>query len=409
MNNRLLPISTISKRKVNSVTQSPDDICPRPDEVPPQRTRPFAAPIFPASVYRCESPDQAQQLLEGALPGHVYQRDGHPNAEMLAEKCRQLHRAQRAAITSSGMAAMALAVLSQLECGDHLVVSRRLYGRSLALLAQETARLGVGCTAVDTCDLQATASQITAKTKMLVVETIANPTLRVADIAALADVAERRRVALLVDNTFATPVLCRPLECGAGLVLESISKMMNGHSDVMLGLLCGHEPLWDRVPWVLSTWGLASSPFDCWLGGRGLATLHLRVERASQNAQQAAELLASHAKVERVDYPGLPSHADHQLATRQFGGRFGSVVTFHLAGGRAAAEAFIQAAQRIAFCPSLGEVSTTLSHPESTSHRGLTPHDRQALGISGGTIRLSLGVESYQYVRDALSEGLSVL
>jgi cystathionine beta-lyase/cystathionine gamma-synthase len=388
------------------MNDKPDDICPRPDQLPPQPTWPYAAPIYPASVWCCESTDQAEQMLNGSLAGYVYQRDNHPNADMFGEKCRLLHQAERAAVASSGMAAMAAAMLSQLKQGDHIVVSNQLYGRSITLLRQESARLGIESTIVDTCDLAATAAAFTQQTKLVVVETIANPILRVADLAALAELAHGRGALLLVDNTFATPALCRPLSLGADLAMESVSKMMNGHSDVMLGVLCGREANWQRVPAVLASWGLASSPFDCWLASRGLATMHLRVDRACDNALRAAKFLSSHENVERVDYPGLPAHPDHELASRQFNGQFGTIVTFRLAGGRPAADAFIKAARRIAFCPSLGEVSTTLSHPESTSHRSLSPEQRSALGITGGTIRLSLGVESSDFVIDALTEGL---
>ena len=389
------------------MTDRPDDICPRIDELPSQVARPAAPPIFPASVYVCESTDQAQQLLEDGLSGYVYQRDGHPNADLFADKCRQLHGSQCAAVTSSGMAALALAVLSQLENGDHIVISNQLYGRSTLLLKTETARLGVACSEVDTCDLDATRSAIRPNTKLLVVETIANPLLRVADIASLAEVAHEAGASLLVDNTFATPIHCQPLKLGADLVLESVSKSINGHSDVMLGLLCGDKLRWERVPLVLSAWGLASSPFDCWLASRGLATLALRMERASSNALAASVVLSKRSDVQRVDYPGLPGHVDHVLAKRQFVGGFGAVVTFHLPGGRSAADAFISAAKRIPFCPSLGEAATTLSHPQSTSHRGLTNEQQQHLGISGGTIRLSVGVESIDFVREVLEEGLA--
>ena len=248
---------------------------------------------------------------------------------------------------------------------------------------------------------------ITPQTKLLLAETIANPLLEVADIAALAEVAHRRGVVLLIDNTFASPILCRPLELGADLVMESLTKTMNGHSDVVLGLLCGREAIWQRVPAVLSAWGLASSPFDCWLAQRGLATAHLRIERACHNALIAAEfLLTQSPTVAQVDYPGLAEHPQHALARRQFGDLFGTIVTFRLAGGRPAADAFIAAATRIPFCPSLGELSTTLSHPETTSHRGLTADQRAALGITGGTIRLSVGTESAEFILAALAEGL---
>ncbi|HEY2147896.1 MAG TPA: aminotransferase class I/II-fold pyridoxal phosphate-dependent enzyme [Pirellulales bacterium] len=385
----------------------PDDICPAPAAVSKQPTEPLVAPIFASSVYICGDPLQAEAMLAGKIPGHVYRRDGHPNAEILAEKCRQLHGAPRAAITASGMAATALALVSQCRQGDHVVLSNQMYGRSLLLLSDEAERLGIAATVVDTCDLGGTTAAFRPNTKLLVVETITNPLLRVSDIRSLAEIAHRRGALLLVDNTFASPVLCRPLEFGADLVLESLTKIMNGHSDVMLGALCGREENWQRVPNVLSTWGWSAAPWDCWLATRGIGTLHLRVERASQNALAAARFLAQQATVDVVHYPGLETHPNHALAERQFGGRFGSMVSFTLGGGTTAAERFIKSAKQIPFCPSLGELSTTLTHPESTSHRAMTPAARNALGIKGGTIRLSVGTESIEFVISALSEGLS--
>lgn len=384
----------------------PDDLCPRP--VPPRelRTIPHSPPIYLASVYECASPAEAETLLAGGGEGYVYQRDGNPNTDMLAEKCRALHGAERAAITATGMGALAVAMLSQLASGDHVVLSKFLYGRTTQLLTTEAQRIGVASTIVDTCDLAAVRAAMHAQTKLVVVETIANPLLQVADIAGLADVVHAAGAKLLVDNTFATPCLCKPLELGADFVWESITKMMNGHSDVILGLLCGRERDWARVPTVLSAWGLAAAPFESWLALRGIATLALRMERACNNALAAAEFLTGHAAVAEVYYPGLTQHPQHLLAQQQFAGRYGSMLAFRLRGGREAADTFIAGAQEIPFCPSLGEVSTTLSHPESTSHRGLTPAARAALGIDGGTIRLSVGCESPEFVIRALAQGL---
>lgn len=346
-------------------------------------------------------------LLAGKEPGYVYQRDGNPNTDMLAEKCAALHGAERAAITATGMGALSVALLSQLCSGDHVVLSRFLYGRTTQLLTAEAERLGLSSTIVDTCDLAAVQQALTPQTKLVVVETIANPLLQVADIAGLAQISHAVGAKLLVDNTFATPCLCRPLEHGADFVWESITKMMNGHSDVILGLLCGYERDWQRVPTVLSAWGFAAAPFESWLALRGIATLALRMERACANALAAATFLSNHAAIAEVYYPGLATHPQHALAQTQCGDRFGSMVAFRLRGGRAAADAFITRAQDIPFCPSLGEVSTTLSHPESTSHRGLTPAARAALGIDGGTIRLSVGCESAEFVLQALAQGLA--
>ncbi|HND55755.1 MAG TPA: PLP-dependent transferase, partial [Pirellulaceae bacterium] len=289
----------------------PENICPRPVDPVPLPTHPHSSAIYPTSVWVCDSPDQAGRLLSGTMPGYVYQRDGHPNADQFAAKCAELHVADRVAVTSSGMAALSAAVLSQLQAGDHIVVSDKLYGRSLLLFGAECARLGMSSTVVDTCDLAATARAIQPTTRMLVVETIANPLLQVADIGALAELCRPNQIKLLVDNTFASPALCRPLTLGADLVMESVTKMMNGHSDVMLGILAGGEHDWQRVPLVTSAWGLASSPFDCWLATRGLTTMALRMERACATALTAAEFLAGRGEVELVHYPGLSSHAQH--------------------------------------------------------------------------------------------------
>ncbi len=386
----------------------PSDLCPRPQPLPPLATQPHSPPIYLASVWATGSPQQADDLLAGREPGYVYQRDGHPNAHLLSEKLRLLHTADRGAVTGSGMGALATALLARLETGDHVVIGSRVYGKTLALFGGEASRLGISLTAVDTCDPAAVEAAIRPTTRLLVAETIANPLLEVADIAALAEIAHGRNTALLVDNTFASPILCRPLELGADLVMESLTKTLNGHSDVILGFLGGRDDVWDRVPQVISTWGLASSPFDCWLAERGLATAHLRIERACHNALAAAEFLQTQQpQVAEVYYPGLPAHPQHALAARQFGGLFGTIVSFRLAGGRAAADTFIDDAKQIPFCPSLGEVSTTLSHPETTSHRGLTAEQRTSLGITGGTIRLSVGTESAEFIRSALAEGLA--
>ncbi len=387
----------------------PEDIGPRPGRVAPQPTEPLNPPIYLSSVYRCENPTQADAMLGGQTPGHVYIRDGHPNAELLAEKCRLLHGAERAAIVASGMSALAVALLAHCRHGDRIIVGRQLYGRSHRLLIDEAARLGVTATQVETTDLAATAAALGRGATLLVVETITNPLLRVADLTRLAGMAHAAGARLVVDNTFASPALCQPLALGADLVVESLTKIMNGHSDVLLGLLCGREAAWARVPGVIATWGFTAAPFDCWLAERGLGTLHLRMERAAANALAAAKFLCGRGEIESVSYPGLSEHPDHRLAERQLGGRFGSIVAFTLHGGAAAATQFIAAAKNIPFCPSLGELSTTLTHPESTSHRGMPPADRQALGIHGGTIRLSVGVESPAFVLAALAEGVDAV
>jgi cystathionine beta-lyase/cystathionine gamma-synthase len=396
-------------------TASIDDLCVRPDEPRPMPTEPQVAPLYTAAVYRCASPDQADAMLAGREAGYVYSRDRHPNGDLLAERIAALHGAARAIVCGSGMGALSAVALAVLRSGDHVVVGDQLYGRTYGLFEGELSRFGVAATRVDACDKAAVERAIRAETKLVVVETITNPLVRVVDIRALADLTHGRGARLLVDNTFASPALCRPLALGADWVMESLTKIMNGHSDVLLGAVCGPAPGWERIPSVVATYGLSAPPFDCWMAARGIGTLAIRAERASANALAAARYLAEQKACEAVYYPGLPTHPDHDLARRQFGNRgvagseylFGSMLAFTLRGGRAAAERFIGAAKQIPFCPSLGDLSTTLSHPESTSHRGLTSEQRAALEITGGTIRLSVGIESPEHVVAALAEGFA--
>ncbi|MCA9186714.1 MAG: PLP-dependent transferase [Pirellulaceae bacterium] len=399
----------------------PEDECVRGVEVSASVTQPHAAPIFLSSVYRCVDTQQADAIAEQRAEGFVYRRDAHPNATMLAHKCSSIHGAAWAHVTSSGMGALAALLLAEMKAGEHLVASRQMYGRSLQLLETERVRGTCDYSLVDISNEDDVGAAMRENTRWVLAETISNPSLRVCDIRELADLAHRHQARLAIDNTFASPMLCRPLELGADVVWESASKIINGHGDVILGWLCGTDETTHRqqlghraeltslssnVAAAISTYGLASSPFDCWLALRGLATLPLRCERAVDNARRAAEMLQGHAQVLTVLYPGLANHVDHPLAQRQFGGRGGYVVTFTLQGGRAAVDQFMRAAEKLPFCPSLGDVNSTVSHPMSTSHRQLNAAAQQSLGIDGGTIRLSLGTESWDWLEEVLRAAL---
>ena len=378
-------------------------------------TAALAPPIYPATVYACESPQQAAELLAGQTDGFIYSRDGHPNSDMLAEQCKAWHAAEQAAITGSGMAALALALLSQLQQGDHVLISHQLYGRTLGLFTTEAARLGIEATEVDTCDLDAVRKAMQKTTRLVIAETIANPMLQVADIAGLAEIAHSSGGRLLIDNTFASPVLCRPLNLGADLVVESMTKIMNGHSDVILGCLCGKSAVWERVPLAATTWGFFASPLSCWLAMRGMATLDLRVRQAASTTLQLAEQLVDLPALSEVRYPGLPSDASHSLAEKQFATTdgvigFGNILTLRLMDNVQAAEKFICAVSpHIPFCPSLGDLKTTLSHPESTSHREISADQRTKLGIYPETIRLSVGLEGASEIFAHLDRGLQAI
>jgi len=399
---------------------------------------PSRSPIHVSTAYACDSPQMADSILGGNHPGFAYQRDGHPNAETLKAICSRLHQGNceepiMSTITSSGMAAMTLAVAGNLESGDHVLLSNRMYGKTIFLVSNEFRRFGIESSTADMCDLNSVASKCTPRTRMLVTETISNPQLRLVDLPALADIAHENDAQLLVDNTFATPVVCRPFDFGADLVLESITKFMNGHGDLMLGLLAAKESRWQKprtansnLDGVSSAWGLAASPFDCWLAERGISTLAVRMKTASDNADQIAKYLDSMIEaddspgnqpnqryVSKVIYPGIESSSDFSIGKKlfqQLDSRtcFANMLTIELSGGAPAAEKFIRHSP-IAFCPSLGECSTTLSHPASTSHRHLSDAERAGLGISSGTIRLSIGLESTEYLKTAIQQGLEGL
>jgi cystathionine beta-lyase/cystathionine gamma-synthase len=245
--------------------------------------------------------------------------------------------------------------------------------------------------------------------RVLLVETVSNPLLRVADLEALGDIAYTRGVKLVVDNTFATPVLFRPLDHGADLAMESLTKIISGHSDITLGVLAGNDAdLLPGVTQIVSTWGLAANPFDCWLCDRALPTLDLRVRAASRNAIALADWLAGQPGVSRVVFPARPDHPDHAVAKRLLGSEFGHMLCFELAGGREAVNRFMRHAPAIPFSPSLGHFGTTISHPDTTSHRYESPAEKRRQGITDGLIRLSVGIEPLEQIEREMKKGLAL-
>jgi len=367
---------------------------------PRSATSPLVPPIVPSVVFVARDADQMNGVYEGREQGFTYAREGSPNAEQLAGKIAALEDAECGLVTSSGMSAVAAIVLGLLKAGDHVVAGNQLYGRSLRLVSQELPRLGFATDLVDATDAAAVERAIRPSTRMVLVEVVSNPLLRVADIAALGAMARSRGVVLVVDNTFPTPLALQPLLLGAHVVFHSITKMLAGHSDVTLGVVCGSRELMSPIRDTIVTWGLNGSPFDCWLAERGMNTLELRVARANANAAALADVLARESAVRQVFYPGRADHPDHAVARRLFGDRFGNMVTFELGGGRDAVNRFMHALQSVPFAPTLGDVSTMISHPGVTSHRGLTPDAREALGIREGTIRVSVGVEEFSLLED---------
>jgi cystathionine beta-lyase/cystathionine gamma-synthase len=370
-------------------------------------TTPLVTPIYQSSVYTIPDLDALDAIMNDGEPGFIYARDAHPNARLLAKLLAQAESAEWGVITGSGMAAISAIVLATVQQGQRILASNRLYGRTVQLFTQELGRFGVTTDYVDCNDLAAVQASLQKKPKLLFVETMSNPLVRVVDIAALAEMAHEHGALLVVDNTFATPILTKPMELGADLVMESLTKMIAGHSDVTLGLVCANDA--DTLPAInaaVSIWGLASNPFDCWLAERGLATLELRMNAACQNAAALADWLAEQPGVSRVWYPSRADHPDRAIAERVLQGGFGHMLCFELAGGRDAVNRFIHAAPGIPFSPSLGHATTTLSHPATTSHRYVSPAEKKRQGITDGLVRLSVGVEPLERIRAEMAKGL---
>ncbi len=374
--------------------ESPATTCARPPDLRPSATRPVSPPIALSSVYEVADLAQVDAIYEGRESGFIYARDAHPNASQLAAKVAAIEGAEAGLVCGSGMAAEAAVFLGHLDAGDHVALSEGLYGRTSGLVGRELARFGIESSTFDAARPETLRAALRSRTRLAFVESISNPLMRVADVSGLAEVARQAGVALAVDHTFA-PLLNRPLDLGADLVVHSATKLIGGHSDVTLGLVVGRKATIDRLANLASTFGLTGNPFDSWLALRGLSTLALRVERTSANALDLAGRLERHPAVASVLYPGLASHPDHALAARIFPSGFGAMLSLDL-GSRDRADAFIRALEHIPYAPSLGDVSTTLSHPTTTSHRFQTPEQWATQGITPGLIRLSVGIEDVE-------------
>jgi cystathionine beta-lyase/cystathionine gamma-synthase len=370
-------------------------------------TVPLVPPLYQSSVYTIPDLDALDRLYNAEDSGFIYARDSHPNAKRLADCISSLEHANWSLICGSGMAALSAGILPLIRQGDRIVASNRLYGRTNQLLKQELNRFGVTTTIVDCSDLAAVESALKTPARLLLVETMSNPLCRLLDIEALAKVAHAHDCRLLVDNTFATPELVKPLDLGADLVMESLTKMMGGHADITLGSLSAKDAdLLVPAQAAASIWGLASNPFDCWLAERGLATLAVRMQAASANAAALADWLANQPGISQVIYPGRADHPEHDLANRLLRGRLGNMLCFELAGGRDSVNRFMRLATGIPFSPSLGSTQTTLSHPWTTSHRYESPAEKKRQGISEGLIRLSVGIEELPAIQAEFTKGL---
>ncbi|MBV2360949.1 aminotransferase class V-fold PLP-dependent enzyme [Thalassococcus sp. CAU 1522] len=380
----------------------------RPVVPPASVSTPVVSPIYPSVVYASDDPDGLDAQYEGGAAGYTYAREGHPNADLLARRIDALEGCSGGIVLGSGMAAVAAVLLGLCGAGDHVVGGNQLYGRSLRLMAEDLPRLGIATTLADPTDMAAVEAALRPETRLVLIEVVSNPTLRVADIEGIARLCRDRGVLLAVDNTFTTPLAVRPFALGADIVLHSVTKLLAGHSDVTLGWVAARDPdLAVRMRVFAVTTGMTPSPFDCWLAERGLATFALRFDAAQRNAAALADWLAGQAGVRRVLYPTRADHPDHNRAAALLGGQGCNMVSFEVAGGRKAANALARAADGVAFAPTLGDVGTTLSHAASSSHRALSPEARAAIGITEGFFRVSVGLEPLDALKTTFAAGLA--
>ena len=351
----------------------------RPDPV----SGAIMTPVYLTSTY-------VQDAL-GEHKGYEYARGKNPTREALERNVAALEGGRHGIAFSSGMGCLTSLMLL-LSSGDHVVCGENVYGGSFRLFDKVLSRFGLTFTYVDARDPQRVADAMTARTRMVLIETPTNPLMRLTDIAACAEIAHRGGALLLVDNTFASPFLQRPFEFGADVVWHSTTKYLNGHSDMVGGIaVLKDDDLATRLQFIANSAGAVPGPFDAWLALRGTKTLHLRVERSDANGRELARWLAERLGDERVIYPGLPSHPQHELALRQMSG-FGGMITLDL-GDKATAARMLNRVRVFALAESLGGVESLISHPASMTHASIEPERRAALGLTEGLVRLSVGVE----------------
>ena len=376
---------------------------------------PKVTPIYQTSVFKFASLAELEEYYTAPGRGgrYGYSRSEHPNAEELVAAVAQLEGvaggATAGVATGAGLSGLLAAVLAVCQAGDHVLCPAELYGGSVVLLSQELGRLGIATDYVPLADLYDLARHAKPTTRLVLAETLSNPLLTVLDGPRLAQACQAQGVLLLIDNSFASPVLSQPFSWGADLVWHSATKYLGGHSDVTAGLVLARDPaLAQRLRQVGGTLGLTLAPLESWLTLRGIKTLRLRVRQHSENALAVAQFLAAHPAVGQVFYPGLPTDPGHALAAAQLrGGWFGGMLSFRLADDTAVAvDAFIQRSQLFPLAPSLAGVSSSLSYPLATSHRHIPDESRRALGITPGLIRLSVGIEEIEELLTDLAQAL---
>lgn len=364
--------------------------------------------LFLTSSYVFSSARDAAERFSGEQPGNVYSRYTNPTVRNFERRIAALEGAEAAVATSSGMAAIMSTCIALLQSGDHIVCSRSVFGTTTVLLSKYLQKFGVTATFVNPVDYTAWQAAFTPKTRLVFVETPSNPLCDVIDIERLADITHQHGALLVVDNCFCTPALQRPLEFGADLVVHSATKYIDGQGRCLGGVVAGPKKLVDEVLGFIRSAGPTLSPFNAWVFLKGLETLRLRMEAHSRNALMLAQWLDAQPQVEKVFYAGLPSHAGHELATKQQSA-YGGVLSFRVKGGREEAWKVIDATRIMSLTANLGDTKTTIVHPATTTHGRLSPEQKAEAGITENLIRVAVGLEDIADLQTDLARGLTSL
>lgn len=363
-------------------------------------------PIFATSSYVFESAEQASLKFTGKIPGNIYSRFTNPTVDAFQKRLALMEKGERCLAFSSGMAAIMAVGMGLLQAGDHVVSSRSVFGNTVLMFQNYFGKFGVETDFVKLTDLEAWEQAIKPNTRFLFLETPSNPMIEIADIQALADIAHKHDCLLIVDNVFCTPVLQKPIELGADIVVHSATKYIDGQGRCVGGAVIASDEVIDQYIYpYLRTGGATMSPFNAWVFLSGLETLAVRMKAHCDNAFELAKWLEQQDTVAKVHYPGLTSHAQHELAKQQQG-HFGGVVSFELKGGKEQAWKLIDATEMLSITANLGDVKTTITHPATTTHGRLTPEVRAEAGITDGLVRISVGLENVEDIKKDLSKGL---
>jgi len=372
-------------------------------------SRPEVPPIYATSVFSFDRLEDMDGVFEGKSHGFIYSRIDNPTNKLLEDVLAELELSEQALVFSSGMAAISHSLMTVLRPGDHVVVSDVIYGGSYALFRDILSSWDVEVDFVNMFDIEAVKSSIKQNTKVIYCETISNPMMEVADILSLSSLAKENDILLFVDNTFASPVLCNPIMLGADVVIHSLTKYINGHSDVTGGMVAGEKTFIEKLSKMRTTIGGCMSPFDAWLTLRGIRTLQARMKIHSENAMALARLLEGHPKVGKVYYPGLERQKTYGIARKVLEGGFGGMLSFELLTDESGLSCFLENLELVELVPSLASVTTILSIPAKTSHRTVPEDVRLSLGISNSLIRLSVGIEPLEVIWKDISNSLEKL